>query len=695
VGEVARTVSEAPVVTLIEASDFVVSARNGDIRGGDPQGMFLLDSRFLSSFELRVDGRTVEPLGVSLRDPTSATFYGRADATLAVLRHRSISRGLTERIVVRNHSTRPRPVAVTLEIDADFADVFQVKEGRVSREGWYGRHPTESQLRLGHRGDEHVRETVLDFEGDVRVGELVGWTLLLGAGEEWSTTVTVSAVVDEVKLVGEPSARYRSWQAKVPRVEADDPALSQAVQRSAADLGSLRIFDPDDPRRTVVAAGAPWFMSPFGRDSILTAWMALIVDPDLALGVLETLAEFQGEVVDPVTEEEPGRIFHEMRFGSATSLALGGGNVYYGSVDSTPLFVMLLGELRRWGLAGELVERLLPHADRALDWITDYGDRDGDGYVEYLRSTPNGLANQGWKDSWDGIRYGDGTVAEAPIALSEVQGYTYAAYLARAHFAFEAGDVELYGHWRERAAVLREAFNRDFWLEDKGWFAIGLDADKRPIDSLASNQGHCLWTGIVDEDKAARVADVLLSPEMFSGWGVRTLASNEPGYNPLSYHCGSVWPHDNAIIAAGLVRYGFVEHAHRVMRGILDVAESQDGRLPELFSGIGRDELGVPAPYPTSCQPQAWAASTPLLFLRSLLRLDPWEPHGQVHLAPALPSWLSRLRVEGIPLGSQRLDVQVSEDVQVEGLGEGIVLRSTPRSALTGLRLQLEAPDDR
>ena len=260
-----------------------------------------------------------------------------------------------------------------------------------------------------------------------------------------------------------------------------------------------------------------------------------------------------------------------MRFGDAASLSLGGGSIYYGTADATPLFVMLLGEMRRWGVAREMVDELLPNAARAIEWIEQFGDADGDGYVEYQRATDRGLANQGWKDSWDGIRYGDGKVAEAPIALCEVQAYTYGAYLASAHFAFEVGDTATYDRFRAKAAQLKAAFNRDFWLEDKGWFAVGLDADKRPIDSLTSNIGHCLWTGIVDEDKARRVAEALVSPAMFSGWGVRTLASKDSGgYNPISYHCGSVWPHDTAIVAAGLARYGFDGAAQKIIRALID-----------------------------------------------------------------------------------------------------------------------------
>ena len=682
--EVARTGSDGAAVTLIEGADFVLSARNGDLRPGSAHGLFMLDSRFLSTFELRLDGRSIEPLGVAVEDPSSATFFGRVDGSLVVLRRRSVCRGLTEEVVVRNHGPAERTVAVEITVDADFADLFQVKENRVERDGWYGREADGTTMRLGHRRDGLEREAAVRFEGASLRGGRGTWSVTIAAGGEWTSTIEVGAAVNGEPVPRDPTRRFEAWETAVPRVEADDASLVRAVRRSARDLGGLRIFDPEHPERPVVAAGAPWFMSPFGRDSLLTAWMALAVDPELAIGVLETLARFQGQRTDPSTEEQPGRILHEMRFSNAASLSLGGGHVYYGSVDATPLLVMLLGELRRWGLGRELVERLLPHADRALEWLVESGDLDGDGYVEYQRSTETGLANQGWKDSWDGIRYGDGRVAEAPLALSEVQGYAYAAFLARAHFAEEMGDDATRREWRQRAAALRAAFNRDFWLPERGFFAVALDGEKRPVDSLASNQGHCLWTGIVDEDKAGAVADALLSPAMFSGWGVRTLAADEPAYNPVSYHCGSIWPHDNALLAAGLVRYGYVDHAHRIIRGILDVADANQGRLPELFAGVDRDELGVPAAYPTSCSPQAWAAATPLFFLRLLLRLDPWLPHGQLHLAPAFPEWLGRLRVEGVPMGPDRLTIGVeSGTTTVSGCSDTVSVIDRPRQALT------------
>jgi glycogen debranching enzyme len=585
---------------------------------------------------------------------------------------------------------------VQLRCTADFANLFAVKEGRARTEGAVVLDAPDGGLLFCLRTGATERGLrVVSSEPAQVASDIITWDVVVPAQGSWSTCLQFTTMIEgeEVEpryLCGQPveaatpHQRLDRWRREVPAIETDFDVFHAAVAQGAEDLGALRIFDPDFPERAVVAAGAPWFMTLFGRDSLLTSWMALIVDPRLAQDTLQTLARFQGRAVDPRTEEEPGRILHEMRFGSARSLSLGGGTVYYGTADATPLFVMLLGELRRWGLAADVVDSLLPAADEAMKWIEDYGDRDGDGYVEYQRATDRGLANQGWKDSWDAIRFADGRLARGSIALCEVQGYVYGAYLARAHFADELGDAATAARFRSRAAALKTAFNRDFWLEDRGWFAMGLDGEKRPIDALASNIGHCLWTGIVDQDKAQAVADRLLSPEMFSGWGIRTLASNMVGYNPLGYHVGSVWPHDNAIIAAGLTRYGFVDEAHRVIVGMLDTAGFFGGRLPELFGGLSRDDVPFPVSYPSSCSPQAWAAASPLLFLRSILRLDPWVPHGKVWIDPQLPKAIGRLRVDRIPLAGRRVTVDVEhESVTVEGLDDGIELVLHPRDPLT------------
>ncbi len=349
---------------------------------------------------------------------------------------------------------------------------------------------------------------------------------------------------------------------------------------------------------------------------------------------------------------------------------------------------MLLGELRRWDPRNELVDRLLPHADRALEWIESFGDRDGDGYVEYERRGEHGLVNQGWKDSWDAVRHADGTLARPPIALCEVQGYVYAAYLARAHFALETGDQTTYQRYRSKARDLRRRFNEDFWLDELGTYALALDGDKKPVAAAASNVGHCLWTGIVDCERAEAVADRLLGDDLFSGWGIRTLAASMPAYNPASYHNGSVWPHDNAICAAGLTRYGFIDHAHRVIAAQLDVAATTQGRLPELFAGFPRREVAVPAAYPTSCSPQAWAAASPLLWLRTLLRLDPWASRRQVWLAPRLPRDIGRLHVEGIAIGDTQITIHIEDDdLDVEG-ADGVDILTEPRPPLTSLLKQ-------
>jgi len=694
------------MVTLVEGSAFCISGRSGDISGGSPQGLFFRDSRFLSRFELRVNGQQPEPLASTATDPFSAIFAlrtrprpGRADSTLMVFRYRYVGRGMREDIVVRNFGDEPSYCSLELSIEADFADLFEVKESRTPVEGERQISQSADSLEFRHRRGVARRGAKVKFsEPPTQVTpDVVVFEVIVPAKGSWTTCVQLTPVIEGEEVEpryrcgqpverATPVERLAKWRRSLPMVDTDHEALRRVIQRTSEDLGMLRMFDPEYPERAIIAAGAPWFMTLFGRDSLLTSWMALLVDPDLALGVLQTLARFQGERVDPRRDEEPGKILHEMRFGDAASLSLGGGRIYYGSADATPLFVMLLGELRRWGLASEVVDSLLPHADRALAWIENYGDRDGDGYVEYQRASDNGLANQGWKDSWDGVRFANGGVARAPIALAEVQAYVYGAYLARAHFAREAGDEAMSARFQDLAASLKERFNKDFWLPDRGWFAVGLDAAKRPIDSLASNMGHCLWTGIIDVDKAEQVAERLLSPEMFSGWGIRTLASTMGGYNPISYHCGSVWPHDNAVIAAGLMRYGFVEAAQKVVLAQLDAAEVSGGRLPELFSGLGRAEFPTVVSYPTSCAPQAWASAAPLLFLRTLLRLDPWAPQKKIWLSPALPASIRHLRVERIPLVGGRVSVEVDDgNVKIEGLPPEFEVVTEPRNPMTAV----------
>jgi len=694
---------EGGVLSLVEGSSFCISAGSGDIVVGSPHGLFFRDSRLLSRFELRLNGGRPEMLAKALPEPFAGVIVsrgapkpGHADSTLMVFRRRWIGRGMREDIELRNVGKEPAYCLVELTIEADFADLFEVKEQRVVG-GAATKAAVDGQtLNFTHARGETTRGVHIELRDGARVTEKgVTWEVIVPAEGSWTTSIGVGVSIDghaiETRFhpgvpVGKaaPEERLNRWRAAVPDVESDHPSLASVIARGAEDLGALRMFDPEHPERSVVAAGAPWFMTLFGRDSLFTSWMALPVDPDLALGVLQTLARFQGTKTDARTEEEPGRILHEMRFGEAATLSLGGGTIYYGTADATPLFVILLGELRRWGLAPEIVDALAPNAEAAVNWLVNYGDVDGDGYVEYHRKTDHGLINQGWKDSWDGVQFNDGTLPKAPIALAEVQGYAYAAFLAWAYFLGELGRGDESAAWRTRAAELKRRFNEDFWLEDKQCFAIALDADKKPVDAVASNQGHCLWTGIVVPEKAPGVAAALLAPEMFSGWGVRTMSTAAAGYNPIGYHTGSVWPHDNAMVVAGLIRYGFVKEAHLIINGILDAAAMEGGRLPELFAGLARDDFPGVVPYPTSCSPQAWAAATPLAFLRSILRLDPWVPHGQVWMSPELLPNMTELRVDNIALGGGRMSVVVDDQgVRVHGLPDGIELVQEPRAPLT------------
>lgn len=690
-------------LTLVEGSTFCISEPVGDILPDRAQGLFVRDTRVVSRWELTVDGVTPKVLAVQRGDPHAASCLsrlppqrGQADSTLLVVRRRYVGDGMREDVTVRNTGQLEVHCLLELRVDADFADLFEVKDGRAQRADGVRTEVDGDLLRIARRRGDHEQSVLVGADGGPELDAgVLRWAVTLPAHGQWNATVEAVAAIDGITMPhryprdspvehAAPARRLQEWRRRSPEVSTADPNFAAVLRRSVEDLGALRIFDPGHPQRAAVAAGSPWFMALFGRDSLLTSWMLLPLDTSLAIGTLQTLADHQGNRLDDTSEEEPGRILHEIRFGPVTDFALGGRSVYYGTADATPLFVMLLGELRRWGGDDATIEALLPHADRALEWIERYGDVDGDGFVEYHRKTDSGLVNQGWKDSWDGINFADGRIAETPVALAEVQGYCYAAFLARAHFAEQAGDGAGERHWADKAAQLKHAFNEAFWLPDRGWFAVGLDRDKRPIDALTSNIGHCLWTGIIDEDKAAEVADHLLSADMFTGWGIRTLAESMAGYNPMSYHNGAVWPHDNALCASGLMRYGFVEHAQRVATGVLEAAGHFGHRLPELFCGFSRDEFPAPVPYPASCSPQAWAAAAPFSFLRSLLRFDPKLPRRQVWCAPEVPAGYLPLRVNRLRVGDLELGIEVHPHAwHMTGLdGTGIDLVSPPaRSA--------------
>jgi glycogen debranching enzyme len=694
----------AGTVTLVEGTSFCISLPNGDIHEGSPHGVFLQDTRMVSGWHLTIDRQSLEPLATETQEPYRALFVGRviradgyADSPLIVERLREVDAGVSERITVWNHSRKPAVCQVSLSIACDFADIFEVKEARTPRSWAETRQPQQESLIIRATWREAQKGVVIKAPG-AKIDQVgLSYHVEIAPHASWNTAVRIVPLLDTASSnpLGNPAdnreaspsdRRRQEWVAKIPVLQIGNHSIERTIRRSYDDLGALRIEDPNHQNRVVVAAGAPWFMTLFGRDSLWASLMALPVDPSLALGTLQTLADRQGSQVDPISEEEPGKILHEVRLDISSGLSLGGKSIYYGSVDATPLFVMLLGAVSRWGFAAETIASLLPHADRALEWIRKYGDRDGDGFVEYERLNGQGLINQGWKDSWDGINFADGTLAEPPIALCEVQAYVYTAYLARAWMAYDAGETKLGDELSARAADLKKHFNEKFWIPARGYYAVALDGNKRQVDACASNMGHCLWLGLVDEDKAPMVVERLMSKEMFSGWGIRTLASDMGAYNPASYHNGSVWPHDNAIIVAGLVRYGFIAEAQRVATALLDAAGYGAGRLPELFCGFDCDRFKEPIPYPTACSPQAWAATAPILLITSLMQYDTHVSRGGLWMDPVLPESYGDLHLSNAPMSDSRLTIDIVNGLpSIQGLPSGMTFHRGHRPWWTEL----------
>ncbi|MRH89652.1 amylo-alpha-1,6-glucosidase [Nocardia sp. SYP-A9097] len=682
-----RPVDGRGIVTLVEAGTFCLSDQLGDIHPGSAQGLFYRDTRLLARWELRLDGHPPEHLSVMMAEAFRARFVGRkpphhgvADATVLLLRRRMIGEGMRETITVHNLGDEDTAMTVTLTADSDFADLFAVKEGRVHSSSCE-LAADEGILQLADRGNSG-RGLVISATGEpiAQPGSL-SWRIVVPRHSSWQTVVLCQPIVGHHPVAvnldddsdDNPSNKIRQWRATATSLTASGAGLNAILQRTESDLGALRMDDPSGGT-AYVAAGAPWFMALFGRDSLLTSWMALVLDSDLALGTLRQLAKLQGRQNNPLTEEEPGRIMHEMRHGPGGDAVLGG-SVYYGTADATPLFVMLLAECRRWGVDSSAIEELLPAADAALAWIDEYGDSDGDGFVEYRRKTDRGLANQGWKDSWDAISFADGRLAETPIALCEVQGYVYAARQGRADLAEALGDNSTAQRQRARAQELKQHFNDAFWIPDAKCYALALDGSKRQVDTVTSNVGHCLWTGIVADERAEALIAGLGGADMDSGFGLRTLSSTARRYNPMGYHTGSVWPHDTAIAVAGLLRYrhvpGALELAERLAGGLLEAIAEFDARPPELFCGFARPEFCLPIPYPTSCSPQAWSSAAPLLLMRSFLGLAPDVPHRTLTVAPRLPVRAGRVRLADLRLGTATVTIEAQGDtIKVEGLPE-------------------------
>jgi len=666
-------------VSILEGNTFVVSDRAGNIEASatDTGGLFAWDTRFLSRWVLTLDG--VKPNVLSTDDlhyfsaqfflvPGTGTVY--VDADLSIIRKRAVGNGFHEDVIVLNHSDKPADHELRLEAASDFADLFEVKDA-LAKKGEHYSLVEGDRLMLGYRREAFTRETWLTSSVPAEMDEHgLTYHIHVEPHGQWSTGIDVAIRQSGLLDTGLEAPTYHSadeqarplmqmgldeWLDAAPKLTTDSETLTRIYKRSLVDLAALRFYPRAVPGAAIPAAGLPWFMTVFGRDSLITSYQALPFAPEMASATLRTLAGRQGRYFDDFRDEEPGRIMHEQRYGEMTAFLERPHSPYYGSADATQLFLVLLDEYERWTGDADLVRKLEPAALAALEWINTYADHNGDGYIDYQRKQETGLENQCWKDSWNSILFADGTLSKLPRATCEIQGYAYDAKVRCARLAREIwGNRELADRLEKEAIELKLRFNRDYWLPDRQFFALAIDGDGRKVDSLTSNIGHLLWSGIVDDDKAEMCVNHLMSDKLFSGWGVRTMAEGEGGYNPIGYHVGTVWPFDNSFIAMGLRRYGYREEAARVAMGILDAAPYFEYRLPEAFGGYTRESTKYPVEYPTACSPQAWSTGAPLLFLRTLLGLDPIG--DRLLVDPAIPLGIGSIQLVDIPGRWGRVD---------------------------------------
>jgi glycogen debranching enzyme len=666
-------------VQILEGSTFAVSDAVGDMPEGVVAGLFHRDTRHISKWELTIGGKSPAVLTSAPVDYYSASFTltnpelpGLAAHSLSVRRFRLVGSGMRESITVENNLSSPIDVQLRLTCGADFADLFEVKDRIRDKAGTF----------RVDRGSEDSSMLAFRYEnGPFRVGTWIRptqpariegndlvWDCHLEARASWTTGIRVSVSEEDAKR--EPSHGefvassrmadlvFEKWQAKVPSIEADVDMVEHLFRRSLVDLAGLRLTESfGGYEASLPAAGLPWFMAIFGRDTLITSYMSMWVGPDLARGSLYALAALQGKEVDDFRDEEPGKILHEIRHGELTALGKRPHSPYYGTADATPLWLILLSEYWRFTSDGATCTELKRAALAGLEWIDRYGDRDGDGYVEYDTRSSEGLENQGWRDSWDGIVFRDGSFPTRPLALCEIQGYVFDAKLRLAEIAGNVwDDPGLAERLRQEAEALHDRFNRDYWTDERGGFyVIGLDGEKNQVNSKTSNMGHLLWSGIVPEERAEKIVQQLFSEAMFTRWGIRTLSTENDGYNPIGYHRGTVWPHDNAIISAGLARYGYRDEANRLAIAMFEASAFTDYRLPEVFAGFPRSHGRFPVRYPTACSPQAWATAAPFLWLRVMLGLEP--EGGKLSCDPRIPQEMGRVHLRGVHAFGERFDV--------------------------------------
>lgn len=672
---------------VIKENDlFFLTDEKGNIPKNHPYGLGLYtkDTRFLSKLHLRINGQEPVLLSSDAGENYVATIlltnpHMEKDGeillwreSVEIERKRFIYEGvLYERINLKNYYPKPVQFELSIQVDVDFADMFIIRGFQTGKVGKRtGQTIGDRSLTFHYEGaDQLKRATTITWDRQEKAveehGEIV-FDFALNHAEEQTVTLIIQPQIGEeaqrniaspVEALDRLKASYRQWESNITKITTDYEPLARLVSRG---IGDLRVLLTDLGYGPFPVAGLPWFGVPFGRDSLIAALQMLPFQPEIAKGTLLTMAKYQGKHFDPWRDEQPRKVMHEMRFGELANTNQIPFTPYYGTIDATPLFLVLLTEYVKWTGDFELVRQLKNNIDDALMWIDQYGDRDGDLFVEYHQESAKGIANQGWKDSGDSIVHRNGEYAESPIALVEVQGYVYQAKMGLADIFEQLNEHEQAAKLRQQAEELRVKFEKQFWMEDVQFYAIALDGNKQQVGTITSNPGHVLFAEMLDSERMEKTIRTLLSPKMFSGYGIRTMGEGEAGYNPMSYHDGSVWPHDNSIILLGLSKLGKREEANIVMGGLIEAASHFEyDRLPELFCGYSK-QFGKPVKYPVACSPQAWAAGTPLVFIQSLLGLFPNSLKKEIRLSPTLLEPMNVLKVENIAIGNGRLSVTVT-----------------------------------
>lgn len=675
-------------LVMKKGETFLVCDKRGDLRASiyGEMGFYFEGTRFLNEAEVQINGQYPILLGSSITEDDSQILVDLTNAdvekkgrlliprdTIGLKRKLSIwDRHLFMEFVLENFSCDKVDFILDMSFGADFADVFEVRgmrrerRGKVFRPQWNGNRLTLSYFGL----DKIRRSTHLTFEPQPHniKQRQVRYNFSLNPKEKIPLSICLKVDIQgypdpKVPPLEDIPVRCRKeasrWKRRGCAIFSNNELFNEWINRSIRDI---YLLTTSTSWGNIPYAGIPWYVAPFGRDSIITALQSLPFIPHLAEDTIEFLAHFQGKKSDPFKDEEPGKIMHELRKGEMANLREIPFIPYYGSVDATPLFLILIHEYFLWTGNIKKIRRWWPNALNALNWMDNYGDMDGDGYVEYHTKSPKGLVNQGWKDSWDAISHKDGRLARSPLALVEVQGYVYAAKMGMAYLAEMLSQNDLAEKLRDEATQLKKRFNRDFWSEDLGIFALALDKEKIPCEVISSNPGHCLWTGIVDEEKANLMAQRLFEKDMFSGWGIRTLSEKEKRYNPMSYHNGSIWPHDNAIILSGLKRYGHLKLVDRLTTAFFDASLFfAHHQLPEVFCGFERTQQYGPTPYPVSCSPQAWASGAIFEIIKALLGLSACASKDHLYFNhPQLPAWLEWIEIRGLKVNGKVINFNIN-----------------------------------